>query len=69
MVLIVFGYQDIRYMFKNLYYLYTASKVGIASYRLYDKVLSKREKVVNIGDREKGSLYYLVKVVQGIIQG
>ena len=44
----------------NLYYLYTASKVGITSYRIYDKVLSKRDKVVNIGDREKGSLYSLV---------
>ena len=44
----------------NLYYLYTAAKVNIKDYRVYEKILSNRLKVTNLGEREKESLYYLV---------
>ena len=45
----------------NLYWLYTASTVKISDYRSYDKIVSNREKTTSIGEREKGSLYYLVQ--------
>ena len=44
----------------NLYHLYTSAKVKIAEYRNYEKILSSRKKITNLGEREKGSLYYLV---------
>ena len=44
----------------NLYYLYTASSVSIKDFRIYEKLLSDRLKITSLGDREKGSLYYLV---------
>lgn len=44
----------------NLYHLYTSAKIRIAEYRSYDKILSNRLKISNLGEREKGSLYYLV---------
>ena len=47
----------------NLYYLYTASKVNITDYRNYEKLLSNRSKVTNLGEREKGSLYFLVELL------
>ena len=47
----------------NLYYLYTASKVSIVDYRNYEKLLSSRAKKTNLGEREKGSLYYLVDLL------
>ena len=50
-----------NYRYVNLYYLYTASKVSILDYRNYEKLLSNRTKVTNLGEREKGSLYYLVE--------
>lgn len=45
----------------NLYYLYTASNLNIKDYRAYEKVLSNRNKITSLGEREKGSLYYLVE--------
>lgn len=45
----------------NLYSLYTSSKLKISDFREYEKILSKRDKVNSIGEREKGSLYYLVE--------
>lgn len=45
----------------NLYHLYTASKVNIREYRAYEKILSNRNKISSLGDREKDSLYYLVE--------
>ena len=47
----------------NLYYLYTAAKLNITDYRIYEKILSNRKNISNLGDREKGSLYYLVKLL------
>ena len=47
----------------NLYYLYTASRLNITEYRIYEKILSNRSEVTNLGDREKGSLYYLVDLL------
>ncbi len=47
----------------NLYYLYTASKINIRDYRIYEKILSNREKITNLGEREKGSIYYLVDLL------
>lgn len=44
----------------NLYHLYTSAKVKIAEYRNYEKILSNRKKITHLGEREKGSLYYLV---------
>lgn len=44
----------------NLYHLYTSAKVKISEYRNYEKILSNRTKITNLGEREKGSLYYLV---------
>ena len=44
----------------NLYHLYTSAKIKIADYRNYEKILSNRNKKTNLGEREKGSLYYLV---------
>ena len=46
----------------NLYYLYTASSVSIKDFRIYEKLLSDRLKTTSLGDREKGSLYYLVDI-------
>ena len=47
----------------NLYYLYTATRLNILDYRIYEKHLSNRHKTTNLGDREKGSLYYLVSLL------
>ncbi len=47
----------------NLYYLYTASKISISDYRKYEKILSNRSKITNLGEREKCSLYYLVEAL------
>lgn len=47
----------------NLYYLYTSSKLNITEYRLYEKVLSNREIVSNLGEREKDSLSILVDLL------
>lgn len=44
----------------NLYWLYTASSIKISDYRCYDKIVSNRDKTTSVGEREKGSLYYLV---------
>ena len=44
----------------NLYELYTSSKLKIADYRNYEKILSNRSYLTNLGEREKGSIYYLV---------
>lgn len=52
-----------NYRYVNLYYLYTASSASIKDYRIYEKILSNRLKTTNLGDREKGSLYYLVEVL------
>lgn len=45
----------------NLYHLYTASKLNIKEYRAYEKILSNRYKTSNLGEREKSSVYTLVK--------
>ena len=52
------SYSDI-----NLYYLYTASRLNISDYRVYEKILSNRNTITNLGEREKGSLYYLVDLL------
>ena len=44
----------------NLYNLYTTAKLKIKDYCSYEKVLSKRHKIANLGEREKLSLYHLV---------
>lgn len=44
----------------HLYHLYTSAKVKIVEYRNYEKILSNREKITNLGEREKTSLFYLV---------
>lgn len=51
------------YRYVNLYYLYTASRVNIRDYRIYEKILSNRLRITNLGEREKGSLYYLVDLL------
>ena len=50
----------------NLYYLYTASKVNITDYRIYEKLLSNRSKVTNLGEREKNILS--LRFMQGMTQ-
>ena len=52
------GYQRV-----NLYHLYTAKVLNIKDYRIYEKLLSNRIKVTNLGEREKGSLFDLVQVL------
>ena len=44
----------------NLYHLYTSAKIKIGEYRNYEKILSSRTYLTNLGEREKGSLFYLV---------
>ena len=51
------------YQSVNLYYLYTASSVNIKDFRIYEKILSNRLKSTSLGEREKGSLYYLVDLL------
>lgn len=51
------------YQHVNLYYLYTASKVSIKDYCLYEKLLSNRLKPTNLGEREKCSLFFLVDLL------
>lgn len=46
----------------NLYHLYTSSRLGITDFRKYEKVLSKRQNISNLGEREKDSLFYLVEL-------
>ena len=49
------------YKYVNLYYLYTAKVLNIKDYRIYERILSNRNDLTNLGEREKGSLYYLVE--------
>ena len=52
------GYQRV-----NLYHLYTAKVLNIKDFRLYEKILSNRNKSTNVGEREKDSLYFLIQVL------
>ena len=57
------------YKHVNLYYLYTAKVLNIKDYRIYEKILSNRNKTTNLGDREKGSLYYFVEELLNNVKG